>query len=184
MHHRFSREELYNVVWTEREMGALVGSIQVGFRLDTSRSRTNPSQTMVWSSREMRSKRQLLRRSRSSRTTASREETCIVVRTNEEAVEYADWLESIGKKTLRLERDVSDDQSTPGVRVATMHRVKGLEFDAVIVAGYRGPEHWAKVFAEEADAGAYVDVLASERCLLHVAATRAKKYLMVRKLTG
>ncbi len=28
----------------------------------------------------------------------------------------------------------------PGVRVATMHRVKGLEFDAVIIAGYKGPE--------------------------------------------
>lgn len=110
--------------------------------------------------------------------------TCIVVRTNEEAIEYAEWLESIGKKVLRLERDVSDDQNIPGVRVATMHRVKGLEFDAVIIAGYRGPEHWGKVFAEEADAGAYVDVLTSERCLLHVAATRAKKYLMARKLAG
>jgi len=108
--------------------------------------------------------------------------TCIVVRTNEEAMEYAEWIESIGKKVLRLERDVSDDQGIPGVRVATMHRVKGLEFDAVIVAGYRGPEHWARTYAEEADAGAFVDVLTSERCLLHVAATRAKKYLMARKL--
>lgn len=108
--------------------------------------------------------------------------TCIVVRTNEEAVEYAEWLEGIGKRVLRLERDVSDDQNTPGVRVATMHRVKGLEFDAVIMAGYKGPEHWAKIYAEEADAGAYVDVLTSERCLLHVAATRAKRYLMVRQV--
>jgi len=110
--------------------------------------------------------------------------TCIVVRTNEEAIEYAEWLESIGRKVLRLERDVSDDQGTPGVRVATMHRVKGLEFDAVIIAGYKGPEQWAKIYAEEADAGAFVDVLTSERCLLHVAATRAKKYLMVRKLAA
>src|SRR5690606_720352 len=110
--------------------------------------------------------------------------TCIVVRTNEEAIEYAEWLEGIGKSVLRLERDVSDDQNVAGVRVATMHRVKGLEFDAVIITGYRGPEHWAKIFAEEADAGAFVDVLTSERCLLHVAATRAKKYLMARKLAA
>ena len=109
---------------------------------------------------------------------------CIVVRTNEEAVEYVQWLESIGRGVLRLERDVSDDQNTPGVRVATMHRVKGLEFDAVIIAGYKGPEHWAKTYTEEADVGAYVDVLTSERCLLHVAATRAKKYLMARKLVA
>jgi hypothetical protein len=109
---------------------------------------------------------------------------CVVVRTNEEAIEYSEWIESQGWKVLRLERDVSDDQNTPGIRVATMHRIKGLEFEAVIIAGYRGPEYWAKIFAEEADPGAFVDVLSSERCLLHVAATRAKKYLMVRYLGG
>jgi len=109
--------------------------------------------------------------------------TCIVVRTNEEALEYAEWLGQIGKKVLRLDRDASDFQDTPGIRVATMHRVKGLEFDAVIIAGYRGPEQLAKSYAEDTDAGGYVDALTNERCLLHVAATRAKKYLMVRKLT-
>jgi hypothetical protein len=107
---------------------------------------------------------------------------CIVVRTNEESVEYTEWLDEIGRKVLRLDRDSHDDQNTPGVRVATMHRVKGLEFDAVIIAGYKGPEHLAKTFAEDADSGVYVDVLTNERCLLHVAATRAKRYLMVRGL--
>ena len=107
---------------------------------------------------------------------------CIVVRTNEEAVEYGEWLESSGRKVLRLERDVSDDQNTPGVRVATMHRVKGLEFDAVIIAGYKGAERLAKDFSEDTDAGVYVDALTNERCLLHVAATRAKRFLMARAL--
>jgi hypothetical protein len=108
--------------------------------------------------------------------------TCVVVRTNEEATEYADWLESTGRRTLRLERDVHDDQNVAGVRVATMHRVKGLEFDAVIIAGYRGPEHLAKMYADDIDAGVYVDALTNERCLLHVAATRAKRYLMARRI--
>lgn len=109
--------------------------------------------------------------------------TCVVVRTNDEAREYADWLEELGKKVRRLDKDASDDQNRPGLRVATMHRVKGLEFDAVIIAGYKGAEKIAKGYSDDTDAGMYVDALTSERCLLHVAATRAKKYLMARKLT-
>ena len=107
---------------------------------------------------------------------------CIVVRTNEEVTEYADWLQSCGNHVLKLDRNTGDNQDSPGVRVATMHRVKGLEFDAVIIADYRGPEHYANVFAEDNDAGVLVDTLTSERCLLHVASTRAKRYLMISML--
>jgi hypothetical protein len=108
---------------------------------------------------------------------------CLVVRTNAEADEYATWLARLGRTVRQLDRDTPDDQSAQGVRVATMHRVKGLEFDAVIIAGYRGPEQVAKSYAEEEDAGAYVDAITTERSLLHVAATRAKRFLMVRQLT-
>lgn len=104
---------------------------------------------------------------------------CIVVRTNTEATEYANWLGAEGKVALKLDKNTGDDQDSPGIRVATMHRVKGLEFDAVIIAGYRNPEYYANEFAEDNDAGVLVDALTNERCLLHVAATRAKKYLLV-----
>jgi superfamily I DNA/RNA helicase len=107
---------------------------------------------------------------------------CLVVRTNADADEYAGWLAKSGRKVRQLDRDTPDDQTAPGVRVATMHRVKGLEFEAVIVAGYRGPEQQAKTYAEEEDAGTYVDAITTERSLLHVAATRAKRFLMVRQL--
>src|SRR5262249_55813646 len=107
---------------------------------------------------------------------------CLAVRTNADADEYAAWLSNSGRKVRRLDRDTSDDQNAPGVRVATMHRVKGLEFDAVIIAGYRGAERIAKGYADEEDAGSYVDTLTTERSLLHVAATRAKRFLMVRQL--
>lgn len=107
---------------------------------------------------------------------------CIVVRTNEESTEYAGWLRAAGKDVLKLDKNTSDDQDSPGIRVATMHRVKGLEFDAVIIGGYRDPEHYANEFAEDNDAGVLVDTLTNERCLLHVAATRAKKYLLVSKI--
>lgn len=104
---------------------------------------------------------------------------CIVVRTNTEATEYANWLGTEGKAAHKLDKNTGDDQDSPGIRVATMHRVKGLEFDAVIIAGYRAPEYYANEYAEDNDAGVLVDALTSERCLLHVAATRAKKYLLV-----
>ena len=107
---------------------------------------------------------------------------CLVVRTNAEVDEYTGWLSREGRMVRRLSRDTSDDQGEPGIRVATMHRVKGLEFDAVLIAGYRGAEALAKSFSDEDDAGDYVDVLTTERSLLHVAATRAKRFLMVCQL--
>ena len=107
---------------------------------------------------------------------------CVVVRTNAEADEYTAWLSREGRVVRRLSRETPDDQREAGIRVATMHRVKGLEFDAVLIAGYRGAETLAKSFADEDDAGDYVDVLTTERSLLHVAATRAKRFLMVSQL--
>ena len=104
---------------------------------------------------------------------------CVVLRTNEEVDEYADWLKAAGETVRRLDRSTPDDQDKPGLRVATMHRVKGLEFDAVIIAGYKSPEYYAQKFADDGDSGVMVDQLTSERCLLHVAATRAKRCLVV-----
>lgn len=107
---------------------------------------------------------------------------CVVVRSNAEATEYSDWLRVDGHDVIKLDKNNPDAQDIPGVRVATMHRVKGLEFDAVIVAGFREPEEYAKELADDGDAGVLIDTLTNERCLLHVAATRAKKYLLVSHL--
>lgn len=107
---------------------------------------------------------------------------CIVLRTNDEVDEYSDWLKTAGNTVRRLNKSTPDDQDKPGLRVATMHRVKGLEFDAVIIAGYKSPEYYAERFADDGDSGVIVDQLTSERCLLHVAATRAKRHLIVSTL--
>ncbi len=109
-------------------------------------------------------------------------EICLVLRTNEEATEYAEWLVGGGHQALRLDAGTSDTDEQPGIRVATMHRVKGLEFDAVLIAGYRGPERLADAFVDDQDAGVMVDALTSERCLLHVAATRARRFLLVSEI--
>ncbi len=107
---------------------------------------------------------------------------CIVVRTNEEAAEYSDWLRAENLDVLKLDRTTSDADESSGVRVATMHRVKGLEFDAVVLANFRDPEYFAKRFSEDNDAGVLTDTLTNERCLLHVAATRAKKFLLISRI--
>ena len=83
-----------------------------------------------------------------------------------------------GVVTLRLERSTPDDPSEPGVRVATMHRIKGLEFDVVIIAAYKGATQYAELFARDEDAGVSDETETAERSLLHVAATRAKRHLI------
>lgn len=107
---------------------------------------------------------------------------CLVVRTNDDAHEYAQWLASTGREVRRLDRSTSDDQDKPGIRVATMHRIKGLEFDAVLIAGYRSPEYYGDLFGKD-DAGVQLDNLTSERCLLHVAATRARRFLLMSRIS-
>lgn len=108
---------------------------------------------------------------------------CLVCRTNEEVDHYQAVLHAAGIATLRLERNTADDRRLAGVRLATMHRVKGLEFEVVIVAGYRTPAYYAEEFAREEDAGVIEDTLLSERCLLHVSATRAKRHLVILRRT-
>lgn len=108
-----------------------------------------------------------------------REDICLVCRTNEDVDHYQGILRSAGIVTLKLDRNTADDRHVEGVRLATMHRVKGLEFDVVIIAGYKSPEHYAEEFSSEEDAGVVGDTLLNERCLLHVSATRAKRHLVI-----
>jgi hypothetical protein len=106
-------------------------------------------------------------------------QVCIAARTNDDVDSIVEGLKKAGIATLRLERSTSDDPSEPGVRVATMHRIKGLEFGVVIIAGYKGAAKYAEQFARDEDAGVSDETETAERSLLHVAATRAKRHLVV-----
>lgn len=74
----------------------------------------------------------------------------------------------------------SDADAGPGVRLATMHRIKGLEFPRVFIAGIQegtmplvlGPD-------ELPDDGAREEHEERERLLLFVAATRARDELVI-----
>ena len=100
------------------------------------------------------------------------ERICIVARSHRYLRdEILPAVRAAGIPFLLLEAD-TPDYAGSGVRLATMHRVKGLEFEHVFIAGMRAgvmPPAWA---VTEAD-------LLRERCLLHVAASRAHETLTV-----
>ncbi|HFH3921597.1 UvrD-helicase domain-containing protein [Pseudomonas aeruginosa] len=109
-------------------------------------------------------------------------QVCVTARTNDDVDGLARELQQTGVSCLRLENSTADDPAVPGVRLATMHRIKGLEFSVVILAAYKGATNYAEQFSRDEDAGVTEDTELSERCLLHVAATRAKRnlFLLVR----
>lgn len=105
---------------------------------------------------------------------------CLVTRTQYQLQTYESALTSSGIPVYRLSRTQADDRGRNGVRLATMHRVKGLEFKAVFMAGINeGVVPLKKVVDATSDAVEQRLRDLNERALFHVAATRAVKYLFV-----
>lgn len=105
--------------------------------------------------------------------------TCLVLRTKALLDTYASALETKGVLTHRIKRDQAEDQTAPGLRVATMHRVKGLEFDRVVIAAVNDGVVPLAEAMESDDESVREEGEFMERALLYVAATRAKKELLV-----
>ena len=85
-----------------------------------------------------------------------------------------------GVETTAIERNAIDDGPQGGVRLATMHRVKGLEFERVVMASInRGLVPLSAAVDNKSDAAARESAETEERALLYVAATRARKELLV-----
>lgn len=106
--------------------------------------------------------------------------TCLVARTHSLLKQYESDLKQKGIDTYFIRRSEPEDQTTPGLRMATMHRVKGLEFDRVIIAGINdGIVPYEGYGAGSSDSAVRRDSEIQERALLYVAATRAKKEVLV-----
>lgn len=106
--------------------------------------------------------------------------TCIVARTNRLLDDYDSALREKGIPVYRLKGFDPEDRSQSGVRLATMHRVKGLEFDHVILCGINKgvmPLHTPDFISDDVSVREMAE--ARERSLLFVTATRAKKTVMV-----
>jgi superfamily I DNA/RNA helicase len=105
---------------------------------------------------------------------------CIVCRRNAERNAIRRSLEAAGVATLPLDAGTADATDTDGVRLATMHRVKGLEFDRMIMASINeGLVPLSVALDGKGDKVSRIAAETEERALLYVAATRAKRELLV-----
>lgn len=107
-------------------------------------------------------------------------EMCVTVRRTKLISKVKHILESNGIPCLQLASYQNDDKSIPGVRIATMHRVKGMEFECMYVVAVSNdimppPE---EVVASPDDESVQ-ELLKKEANILYVAMTRAKKVTWV-----
>lgn len=100
---------------------------------------------------------------------------CIVARTHRLLDDYIAHLTRAGFKTYEIKRNKLDDRNFGGVRVATMHRVKGLEFQHVFVVAVNKRILPLATASGYTDAIAEAEAITAEKCLLYVALTRAQK---------
>lgn len=106
------------------------------------------------------------------------ETICLVARANKQIIEdYIPGLLSAKINYILLNPDTADDAGE-GIRLATMHRVKGLEFHHIIIAGVNaGVMPWES--SQKLDDIEQYDSDLQERCLFHVACTRARDTLTI-----
>lgn len=106
--------------------------------------------------------------------------TCVTARTNKAVEKLHGLLQSEGFATRVINADESDDPSDPALRLATMHRVKGLEFDQVFLPGLTADQIPLRPILDDCPDQLSKELFEQqERSLLHVAATRAKKRVVV-----
>lgn len=107
------------------------------------------------------------------------ENICLVARKKEHLRErYEPLLRNAGLHATVINSD--EDTAAPGIRLATMHRVKGLEFPRVILASvHEGDVPLALPPEALGDAMARQAHEETERRLLYVAATRARDQLLI-----
>ena len=111
---------------------------------------------------------------------ASLRGVCVVARTRCERDAIAETLKEHDLTHVALEAGAVDAAETDGVRLATMHRVKGLEFDRVVMASINSDLVPLPVAIDaRGDAVERESAETEERALVYVAATRAKKELVV-----
>jgi len=100
---------------------------------------------------------------------------CVVARTKKLVDDYIALFTKAGIRAYAIKRNKVDDRSFDGLRVATMHRVKGLEFKYVFIAAVNSRIIPLTSAINKTDAVSEAESITSEKCLLYVAMTRAQK---------
>ena len=100
---------------------------------------------------------------------------CVVARTHRLLDDYIAQFTANGLRCYEIKGNKADDRGLDGIRVATMHRVKGLEFQYMfIVAANKRIIPLASAI-DHTDAVSEHETTTAEKCLLYVALTRAQK---------
>ena len=103
---------------------------------------------------------------------------CLAARTRSKLRDrYEKLLNAASIDTVIVEKDPESEAKKGGIRLATMHRMKGLEFSRVLLAGVQ--EGTMPLELEGADEASREDHELQERCLLYVATTRARDELLI-----
>ena len=100
---------------------------------------------------------------------------CLAARTHKLLDDYKRELPIAGIKVYEIKRSKLDDRSFDGIRVATMHRVKGLEFPYMFIVAANNRVLPLASAVNDNDPVSKGETLTSEKCLLYVALTRAQK---------
>jgi mRNA-degrading endonuclease RelE of RelBE toxin-antitoxin system len=103
---------------------------------------------------------------------------CIVVRRHIDIDRFIAALVDAGISYYQIEQNTHDSSSQSGVRIATMHRVKGLEFDYMFVASVNEGVMPLNVVDSD-DPTIIREHEQKERSLLYVAITRAKRFCSI-----
>ena len=100
---------------------------------------------------------------------------CVVARTHKLLNDYISQFTGKGMRCYEIKGSKADDRGLDGIRVATMHRVKGLEFQYVFIvaANYRIIPLASAI--DHTDVVSEQETMTAEKCLLYVALTRAQK---------
>ena len=104
---------------------------------------------------------------------------CVVARTKKLVDDYIVQFTKAGVRSYAIKRNKKDDRSLEGLRVATMHRVKGLEFQYIFVAAVNKRIVPLYSAINKAAAVSETETMTAEKSLLYVALTRAQKGVYV-----
>lgn len=109
------------------------------------------------------------------------ESICVAARTNALLTDrYAKILAEEGIPHVMVRTEPLDEGSAPGIRLATMHRLKGLEFHRVVIAAANKGVIPIDLPPDQLpDTASREDHERRERCLFYVASTRARDELVV-----
>ena len=104
----------------------------------------------------------------------SRKDICVVARTHKMVNTYKEGIRNNGIEVFEITTNKIDDRSRDEVRIATMHRVKGLEFNYIFAAGVNTKMLPNGIRSDFSDDVSMEEFETEEKSLLYVALTRAR----------